>query len=391
MKSSYGFKWIAKKTKGMRLCLFLFTVLILIATMIELSMAFFIKLFVDTATGDADAPLLTVGLAALALIAAGSVFFVFASVLSKYIYGTTERRLRADLLDAIFSRRMADISRRHTGDLMTKLTVDVQSVSECFPNILTNMVGGLASAVVATVAMFLLDWRMALIMLIMTPLLMVVMGVLTPPIKKTSEIDKKNEEANRSYMQESLSRIVLVKAYFMHKKIVERVKEIYAPKIKSGMRLGMWEGLAQFLGTIVSMSMFLIALGVGAYFVMHTDTTVGSLIAIVQLLNYVVNPITRFAETVAKVSQSAASADRIGAVLDLPADEGVSRRENVDAKILIAENVSFAYETESGETKNVFENVSASFEKGKVTGLAGVSGSGKSTLLKLLVGLFAPS
>jgi len=285
---------------------------------------------------------------------------------------------------------MADISKQHTGELMTKLTVDTQAVSECLPGIVRNFVGGGASLLIAVVSMFLLDWRLALILLILTPVLMLVLGVLTPFISKASKADKENDEINRSMMQEYLSRIMLIKTYFMHTKTTDKVKDNYAAKLRSGMKLGMWEGLTAFSGMLMGFSMFLIAIGVGAYFVMQGQTTFGNLVAIVQLLNYVVNPIAKFAEAISVVSQAKASAGRIGSIIDLPGDAPLKKAPSINAKKLVAENIEFSYDTEDEESKVVLEDINVSFEKGLVTGLVGKSGSGKSTLLKLLIGLYEP-
>ena len=386
----YGLGWIFRQTKGTRSYLSLFTVVVLIATALEVSFAFFLKEFIDVAMGESSTSLLTVGLLSLAVLAVCGIMVMLSSVLGKYIYGRTERGLRARLLDTIFTRRMADISKQHTGELMTKLTVDTQAVSECIPGIVRNFVGGGASLLIAVVSMFLLDWRLALILLILTPILMLVLGVLTPFIAKASEADKENDETNRSMMQEYLSRIMLIKTYFMHSKTVDKVKDNYAAKLRSGMKLGLWEGVTMFSGMLMGFSMFLIAIGVGAYFVMQGQTTFGNLVAIVQLLNYVVNPIAKFAEAISVVSQAKASAGRIGSIADLPADAPLAKVPSINANELVAENIEFSYDTEDEESKTILEDIHVSFEKGHVTGLVGKSGSGKSTLLKLLIGLYEP-
>lgn len=223
-------------------------------------------------------------------------------------------------------------------------------------------------------------------MLVLMPLLMLVMGIATPFIHKASAADKESDETNRSVMQEYLSRIMLIKVYFMQDKIVAGVESVYGKKLKSGMRLGLWEGVSAFWGLLVSMSIFMVARGFGAYFVMQGETTLGSLIAIVQLLNYIVNPLEQLSATISQVSQAIASSQRIGAIYELPADKKPQAAQSTDAVELTAENVSFAY-NEEGNTLN---GISVSFKRGEVTGIVGESGGGKSTFLKLLMGLHAP-
>ena len=405
----YGLGWIFKQTKGIRLYLALFTIVILVATGLELSFAFFLKEFVDIATGYSDSSLLSVGLLAGVALAVAGALYMLSYVLSKYIYGKTESNIRAGLLGIIFSRKMSDISKHHTGDLLTKLTLDTEAVSNIFPSIVQNLVGGGAAALIAITSMFVLDWRMALIVLGLTPVLMFAMGLLTPFIEKASKKDKENDEENRSLMQENLSRIMLIKTYFMQKKAIARVKKLYSKKLRSGMKLGMWEGVTMFSGMVMGMSMFLVTLGVGAYFVMNGQTTFGNLVAIVQLLNYVVTPVATLASTFSLISQAKASAARIGTIIDIPEDVDISATQLSDASELTADKLSFSYvknngngsSNENGNESNdegdennekitILEDVDAMFKKGKVTGLVGKSGSGKSTLLKLLIGLYTP-
>jgi len=105
-------------------------------------------------------------------------------------------------------------------------------------------------------------------------------------------------------------------------------------------------------------------------------------------------PVARFAETISLISQAKASSERIGTIIDLPEDDNVCMSPLTDAKKLVAENVSFAYDSDDEEDEEsdvVLKEIDAEFSKGIITGLVGKSGSGKSTLLKLIIGLYAPN
>ena len=282
---------------------------------------------------------------------------------------------------------MIDISKQHSGELLTRLTADIQAISSCYITIAENIIGGLASALFAVAALFFLNWKIAVILIILTPLMMSIMGALTPQIQKVSATDKNCDEINRSIMQENLNKIVLIKTYSMQTKITEKMKAAYKNKLKSGMILGAWEGIAMFVGTLSGNVMSLVTLGLGSYFVLSGETTVGSLIMIVQLLNYIITPLTKFPAAVAQIGQAAASSERVGEIYELPSERLNNAISSVNAQKLCAENLSFAYTQE----ENILNNIDLSFSKGAVTGIIGKSGSGKSTLLKLLMGLYEPS
>ncbi len=382
----YGLKWILQKTKKCRLQMIIYALLALFAPIIQLLFAYLMKLFIDVAVGSSNRSLLDIALYSIAAIITGGAVMMINSVLAKNIYGTTENNLRTELMGIILSRRMIDISKQHSGELLTRLTADIQAVSSCYITIAENIIGGLASALFAVAALFFLNWKIAVILIILTPLMMSLMGALTPQIQKVSAADKNCDEINRSIMQENLNKIVLIKTYSMQTKITEKMKSAYKNKLKSGMILGAWEGVAMFVGALSGNAMSLVTLGLGSYFVLKGETTVGSLIMIVQLLNYIITPLTKFPAAVAKIGQAAASSERIGEIYELPSEQVNNTLSSVNVQKLYAENLSFAYT----EGKNILNNINLMFKKGFVTGIVGKSGSGKSTLLKLLIGLYTP-
>lgn len=384
--NKYGIKWIMAHTRKCRPQMIVYAFLVLCMPIIQLLFAYFMKMFIDIATGNSDNSLVNAALYSIAAIIAGGIVTMINSVLAKFIYGTTEREIRTELMRVITTRKLLDISKQHSGELMTKLTADVQTVSSCYSIISENIIGGLASALFAATALFFLNWKIAIILLILTPLMMFLMGALTPKIQKISVIDKTNDEVNRNIMQENLNRLTLIKAYSMQKTTVDKVEQTYKDKLKSGMRLGVLEGFAAFLGALSGNVMSLVTLGLGSYFVLTGETTVGSLIMIVQLLNYIVTPIAKFPAAVAQIGQASASAERIGSIYELP-EETASISKLSKPSELIAENLCFSYLPQ----EDILTGINLSFHKGEVTGIVGKSGSGKSTLLKLLMGLYSPT
>lgn len=385
-KDKYDLKWIMARTRNCRPQTVAYIFFALCIPVIQLCFAYFMKMFIDIAVGNTENSLLMVALYCAAAIILDGVAVMANSVLAKYIYGSTERELRKELIGVIVTRRLAEISKQHSGKLTTILTADVQAVSSCFTAVAENIVGGAVSALLAAVALFFLNWKIALILIVLTPLTMLLTGALTPRLQKLSAADKANDELNRSVMQENLNKITLIKAYSMQSKTVEKVEKNYKDKLKSGVRLGVWEGLAVFVGTLSGNIVSLVALGLGSFFVLSGETTVGSLIMIVQLLNYIIMPITKFPSAVALTGQALASAKRIGGVYEL-SEEHVGASVSSTADTLAAEALSFAYTFED----NILNEVDLSFRKGEVTGIVGKSGSGKSTLLKLLMGLYSPA
>lgn len=145
----------------------------------------FYEAFIDIAVGSSERSLLDIALCSIAAIIAGGAVMMINSVIAKNIYGTNENNLRTELMNIILSRRMFDISKQHSGELLTRLTADIQAISSCYITIADNIIGGLASALFAVSALFFLNWKIAVILIILTPLMMFLMGALTPKIQKS--------------------------------------------------------------------------------------------------------------------------------------------------------------------------------------------------------------
>lgn len=137
-------------------------------------------------------------------------------------------------------------------------------------------------------------------------------------------------------------------------------------------------GLGATSGTILQFSIFLI----GAHLSLNGHgLSAGSVLVFVQLLNFVINPITTIPQALAEIKASTALIEKVARALErnVRHEGGAHKKELVTGITL--EELSFGYEKE----KPVLQNLSFSFEAGKSYAIVGSSGSGKSTLLDLLM------
>lgn len=169
-RSKYNVKWILSHTKKCRPQMFAYVFSSLCMPIIQLLFTYFMKMFIDAAVGISDNSLLNIVFFSVTAIILGGEIIIVNSVLAKSIYGATERELRTELMRVITTRKLLDISERHSGELMTKLTADVQAASSCYSIIVENIIGGLVSAVFSAAALFFLDRKIDIILLVLIPL-----------------------------------------------------------------------------------------------------------------------------------------------------------------------------------------------------------------------------
>lgn len=136
--------------------------------------------------------------------------------------------------------------------------------------------------------------------------------------------------------------------------------------------------LSQISGFLVNLVVF----GLGAWLCIQGRITAGTVIAFVQLLNYITLPIEKLPALYSTRKASAALMEKGEAVLHVKEESLPEKTVTKFRQAVVLEHVSFSYE----EGKKVLSDINIRFEKGKRYAVVGASGSGKSTLLQLLLG-----
>lgn len=256
------------------------------------------------------------------------------------------------------------------------------------PGLIINVYGGCMMGIAAMVYMFWVNWKLAMIILIAIPILGVTTKMFTPIHQKWSKVDKENEDENRVQMQESLDHLIMAQIFHIEKYMIEKMKKNYERKRKSSRSLGAIEGIFVFINNTTGSLMFLLIMAFGAYFTVHGEFSVGNMIAVLNLLNYVVWPFANISNSISEVNQAKVSAQRIIEVQKLgkrKADTQLMRSEKQEGFLL--HNAYFAYD----EKNQILNNLNLRLRKAGSIAIVGNSGSGKSTLLRLLLGIYHPN
>ena len=217
------------------------------------------------------------------------------------------------------------------------------------------------------------------------PLLVFGISLFNTPISHADERQKDNEEKNRVLMQEYLDLTKVIKLFGVNDRCLQKLQDQFEKTYRSKILFGLWEGLASFLNGLTGYAMLLITLGVGAFFVQRGETTVGTLMAMVQLFNYILKPFSRVSSAVSKNAQARTSAERILTILDLKQVKSKDRALTTTTEISV-QNVWFGYNNDS-----IIQNANAEFKKGSSYCIVGANGSGKTTLINLVAGLYTPA
>lgn len=355
------------------------------------SMAIFAKLIIDSAQkGDKDR-LIHNAIILLLVIAAQISLKLLSKALEVRISGRLEMKYKSKLFESILKKDYLKISQYHSGELMTRLTSDVTVVSQAVTTIMPAIASMLTRLVCAFAVLFALDKWFALLFLIAGLVLFVFTRIFRGSMKKLHKAVQETDGSVRSFMQESIESVLVIKIFNVGKKIMERAERLQKNNLDAKIKKNRWSIFAN-LGFSAAFSLgYLFGLVWSGVKLCTGSMSFGTLTAIMQLISQVQAPFTSLSGIVPQYYSMIASAERIIEIENLSTSKSLNDK-NINTEKVYSEmqelrfdNVSFGYGRDA-----VIENADFTIKKNDFTVISGISGIGKSTLFKLLVGVVPP-
>ncbi|MBT9158381.1 MAG: putative multidrug export ATP-binding/permease protein [Firmicutes bacterium] len=301
---------------------------------------------------------------------------------------TSMAALREKIAAHLLRVKMTDFNKQHSGDYISRLTNDLGRVQEFVTQTLGNIIFLPLAAVFALAYMLYASWQLTAIVVLGTPLLLVTATVLGAPIGRLSKELQEKLAVATTLTQESTQGMEVARAFGLKEHLVRQFARAVDEARRCqwtlvGRRLAM--GGLSFLLMIFS---FFLCFGVGGWFVIRGDISIGELMAFVNLMNHLTDPMSRMPQLLAAMRSELAAAERAVALLTLEPEStaGIVPQAVGPTAIEFAE-VDFQYE---GREEKALAGLSFTVPEGQCVALVGASGSGKSTLLRLVTRLYAP-
>jgi ABC-type multidrug transport system fused ATPase/permease subunit len=327
---------------------------------------------------------------AIYLVVAG-VGWILQAVLIRGLAGVGQRMvigLRRALFDHLTGLSLRYFSQQKAGWIISRLTSDVDAVSDVLSQGMPTLVANLVLLPAAVIALLIADWRLGLVVFAIVPPAL----VLTRWFQRTSHVALV-ETRNRiavvtAQIAESVSGMAIVQAFnreqrfqaqFDELNAANRAQNVYTQKIFS-----IFFPSIELLGMVATGAV----LYTGAHLLSHHTITIGTLITALYLLQLVFQPLQELSDVYGQLQSGAAAMVKIAAILD----EEPEIRERKDARVLpriegdiAIDKVVFAYGKEP-----VLHGVEISVPAGGCLALVGESGGGKSTLARLVGRFYDP-
>lgn len=279
---------------------------------------------------------------------------------------------------------------RETGDLMMRITGDLNLLKELLVSILLNLGSRVVIVIGMLSAMFWMDATLTLIALSVVPVLLIANTHFSSRIKTESRRQRRKEGLLADAVHESMTGIGLTKIFAQEKKQEKRFSKGVDSDVRAGLRIRRLEAtFSRTVEVIVALGMCLV-LWFGVKRALAQELSAGDLLIFISYMRQLYRPVRDTARLSTRTAKAVVSAQRIIEVLELkaPVDDdpsGVSASNLAGA--IRFDHVSFAYR----EGHPVLLDVSCIIPPGKTTAIVGPSGSGKSTIAKLILRLYEPT
>lgn len=386
--------WIKKETRpyfGRIVCLACITV---VTTVLSLAFAYMVRYLINSASkGEANK------LWIFSAVLLGTLLLKIAlQTVSGYVAEKLRARMTAKLRTRMFSKILrseyAEVQKYHSGDLMNRLTTDVQEIVVNTVGLLPAVVGMVVQCFGAIAALLTIDVLFTFIYIVCGLIFAGIMSIFRKYIKKHHKEVLQADGETRAFMQEGTGSVMTLKAYGAEGRTTQKAEGLadiyYGKRMKRNALRATMNAVFSLLSNF-GLIFAVIWCSVSVLFAGDNAIDYGSILSVILLLMQLQQPLTGFSSLMPAYYARIASAERLQEIdridcetLSTEAEDAQTLYTQMDG--ITFENVDFTYGRDT-----VLEKANITLEKGKIICLTGPSGAGKSTVFKLLLNVFTPT
>jgi ATP-binding cassette, subfamily B, bacterial MsbA len=328
--------------------------------------------------------MVAIAIVAVTLIKGISSYFATYSI--NYVGQSVVRDLRNRLYTKIIRQSMAFFSEKPTGDLISTVTNDIERVQDAVSHVAANFLKQSFTLVALLAVIFYIDWRLALISLILVPLVVFPSAKIGRYIRISSRKSQDKMAEITHILQETFSGIRIVKAFGMEQFEGEKFMGATRRLLRVNMRWVRANALSSPLMELMgSVTVALLLLYARNEIIHHAQTT-GGFVAFIYALLKMYDPIKRLTSVNNGFQTAVGASERAFEVLDVRSE--VPEKPGAAAAAPFRNEISFEDVDFSYEDLPILQGVDLKIRKGEVVAIVGPSGAGKTTLASLIPRFF---
>ena len=357
-----------------------FMIFNMLVPLINIAFAYSIKGIIDSGLSQNRKALTEAVLVGVAVIFAYAGLNFISLRLRNKLVREIMSRYKNKVFQSILDKDYREFSKDKSGKYISILTENMKKIEQDYLYQYFNISKNFSLMIFSLIAMFIGNWFLTLLVIIASIIPMIISGVIG---QKLASLQNSAIIADQKYLakiKDILAGFLVIKSFNVKEAIrqdynyeSEKLDGVYFMK-------GKFDVFASVISQLSGMIVFLVAFGGGMYLVFDGHTTIGSVTAIVQLVNFVVMPLNEIGMGMSKFREGQVTLNsfEVKDVIELQTDK---RKEYFDDVISFS-NVDFSY---PNAEEKIFNNLSLDIQKGEKIAIVGMSGSGKSTLLNLLL------
>lgn len=375
-------EYIKQFYKNNKLNFFMSIFICILAATFNIVNAFLLKQLIDVATKGTLAELKTVIFRYLILM----VMFIVICLLRRCFINNYVEKAMKQYKDYAFNNLLKKNVNAFGGDITSKyisiFTNDLNVIETGYIRSNITIFSQSLQFMLAIISMAYMSLPLMVIVVVASILSIVISYLFGNSLSKMDQELSETNEKFISTVKDMLTGFPVIKSFKVEKEIFDQFNSSNSEVENSRKRKNRKAQLIEIISGEAGFILALVTFGMGAYFSIKGLITAGTVVAFIQLLNYVTDPINQLGNLIPARKSCRGLIDKMekATYCDDNEEDKISKDEFNNA--ITFNNVSFGYE----EGRDILKNINVKFEKGKSYALVGSSGSGKSTLLNLVLG-----
>ncbi len=312
----------------------------------------------------------------------------FSSIISVRTLETLSNSLRKRIFERYTKTEWSLVLNYHSGDVLTRLTSDVGTVASSVVDTLPSIISLGIQLVAAFATLLYYEPMLAVLAFVLGPVTVVFSRIWGRKIKHLHKKVQESESKYRSFIQEALENILIIKSFRLEKKSLDTITELHNNRLKwvtEKNKTSIIAGTALGLGYWVG---YFLAFCWGAFQLSSGATSFGTLTAFLQLVSQVQGPFVGLSRSLPAIVAAMACTGRL---MELEALELEVSMPGIPPSSKAAISIERATVSYQKNNQPVLEKLSLNIHYGEIVALVGPSGEGKTTLIRLLLALLKPS
>lgn len=361
-----------------KLELFLLIICITARAILNSLLALILKKIIDIMTSGTYMEFASFILATLIYFLISIIITVFSNIISLSYLRNINQMLRDELFCHIINLPFLEFKKERIGDFTSKLNNEIDIIINDYIANYMSIYADILSIVIGTCIIFYINIFFSMVMIGVCILLLLIVSLLSKRTVRPRELLIEEVRNYNSIIKEYLSGFATIKNFGIENYITTRFSMVVKSMEKVKYRFGWTVSIFEVFSSYLYFFVILIVLILGGIMSFRNMITIGSLIAIIQLLNNIISPVSDLSTRLTKIKSCKKIVQRYISDTSGKIEEATLKQAKFNLGIHL-NDVTYSYDG----NYNSIENATINFEKGKKYTIVGPSGSGKSTLYKL--------